>query len=153
MKFITPHFFLIQILACTIGLLAGFFGIHHHPHIWHAGDTLPSNMTSIDFGIYQLLTAGCNEEKDRSDFHSLVHYGRHALHHMFPTIDHKLLYHFDNALIETCREFNVLDVAPRSVDDSSQTRWSKGRQLTLWEGIIGAFEIVSNLYVLKRVLS
>jgi fatty acid desaturase len=101
-------------------------------------------MASIDFGFYQLLTAGCYEMKDRSDFHSLVHYEHHALHHMFPTIDHKLLYHFDNALIEACREFNVLYLATRCVDDPNQTRWSKRRQLLLREGIIGAFEIVSD---------
>lgn len=42
-----------------------------------------------------------------SPFLVLVSFGDHALHHMFPTIDHGKLNYLYPALKDTCKEFGV----------------------------------------------
>lgn len=42
-----------------------------------------------------------------SHFVTLVTFGQHTLHHMFPTLDHGLLPQINNVFIETCKEFEV----------------------------------------------
>lgn len=50
---------------------------------------------------------------DRSDlkgslFLTLTHFGDHALHHLFPTIDHALLPELYPTFYETCEEFQTV---------------------------------------------
>lgn len=42
-----------------------------------------------------------------SHFLVLTHFGDHALHHLFPTIDHGQLEHLYPVLIETCKKFGI----------------------------------------------
>lgn len=64
----------------------------------------------MDFGIYQM-----NAVIDRHDFvinkenHfiTLTTFGRHTLHHLFPTIDHGLLAQLEGTLLKTCKDFEV----------------------------------------------
>jgi hypothetical protein len=142
----------MQFITCVVFILSGLIGVHHHPHVWHAGDDAPSTedsdqstvAKSIDFGIYQLIGVGHNVDIDRSDFWTLVRYGRHALHHMFPTIDHVLLPKFEEALVETCREFNVLDLAVVENIHQPKSVWAQSRCLTILQSVVGLIEMVRN---------
>lgn len=149
-KVVLPIFFIMQLSTCSVFILSGLIGVHHHPNVWHAGDDAPTSKDintssaakALDFGIYQLIAVGHNIDIDRSDFWTLVRYGRHALHHMFPTIDHVLLPHFEEALVDTCREFNILDLAV--VEDIRQPKsvWAQSRCLTIFQSVIGLIKMV-----------
>jgi hypothetical protein len=98
------------VMLCTNSFLIGLIGLnagHHHPDCYHEGDELPKGM---DFGIYQM-----NAVIERHDFimdknnHfiAITTFGRHTLHHLFPTIDHGLLNLLWEPLLKTCKEFEV----------------------------------------------
>lgn len=61
----------------------------------------------MDWGIFQMDAV--MDRKDISDSHFLVliTFGNHALHHLFPTIDHGLLSYLYPVLIRTCEKFGV----------------------------------------------
>lgn len=42
-----------------------------------------------------------------SHFLTLVTFGQHALHHMFPTIDHGVLPQIHDTFLETCKDFQL----------------------------------------------
>lgn len=50
------------------------------------------------------------ERKDLkgSTFLTLTHFGEHAMHHLFPTLDHAILPQLDEILIKTCNEFEAV---------------------------------------------
>lgn len=71
---------------------------------------MPSVLSkSRDWGIYQVVA--CADHSIGLNyvlallFFGLLH--NHALHHLFPTIDHSRLMGLRKELIETCKEFNV----------------------------------------------
>ena len=64
-----------------------------------------------DFGILQLAAVRNRRDVDGNFFLTMIMFGEHALHHLFPTIDHSQLYKLDQVLEETCREFK-LDFKP-----------------------------------------
>lgn len=43
----------------------------------------------------------------KNDFLALTHFGHHALHHLFPTLDHGILAELYPILFETMDEFEV----------------------------------------------
>lgn len=55
-------------------------------------------------------------------FLTLTHFGDHALHHLFPTIDHVYLPELEPILLKTCLEFEA---------QCRKCRW--------WDLIIGQF--------------
>ena len=140
----------MQMVASTIAALAGLVSTHHHPNVWRAGDPVPDHVKSMDFGMYHMMTVGYNEMIERSHFLSLARYGHHALHHMFPTIDNQILFQLDDVFHETCREFNILDLAPMVMekDPKSATSSYVSRKLTDWEGLMGFLKIVSIILVI-----
>ncbi|XP_046396474.1 cytochrome b5-related protein-like [Ischnura elegans] len=82
-----------------IGLNAG----HHHPEVFHAGDTPRKDN---DWGLAQVdaimdRVEVCNGIQE----FSLVTFGNHTLHHLFPTIDNAHLAKLYPVLIQTCEEF------------------------------------------------
>lgn len=85
--------FLYSVVAVNAG--------HHGPTIVHEGD----EFKSLDYGIYQLSATIERGESNSNLFMSLTHFGDHMLHHMFPSLDHSVLPHLRETLIETCREF------------------------------------------------
>ena len=76
---------------------------HHHSESVHEGDELQS----LDFGIFQLGATIERKEANGYLFISLIHFGDHFLHHMFPTVDHALLPQLRDVLKQTCNEFNL----------------------------------------------
>jgi fatty acid desaturase len=92
---------------------------HHGTTIFHDGDQLKS----LDFGFYQLAAVIDRKESKKSHFLVLTSFGNHALHHLFPTLDHALLPQLEKTLIETCIEFE-LDL----------------REMNVWELIVGQFQ-------------
>ena len=76
---------------------------HHHSESVHEGDELKS----LDFGIFQLGATLERKEANGYLFISLTHFGDHSLHHMFPTVDHALLPHLRDALLETYKKFDL----------------------------------------------
>lgn len=83
-----------------IGLNAG----HHHPDILHDGDKLRDD---LDWGIYSMDTIMDNTDLRKSHFLALTHFGHHALHHLFPTIDHGILEELYPVLFDTMKEFEI----------------------------------------------
>lgn len=61
----------------------------------------------LDWGIYTLDTVMDRSDLRKSHFLALTHFGHHALHHLFPTIDHGVLDQFYPILFETMEEFEV----------------------------------------------
>lgn len=92
--------FMGSYIFSAIGLNAA----HHHPDIVHDGDTLRDG---LDWGIYQLDTVMERADIKGSIFFTLTHFGDHALHHLFPTLDHAILPQLEAILEKTCKEFDA----------------------------------------------
>ncbi|KAJ8937273.1 hypothetical protein NQ318_005671 [Aromia moschata] len=86
--------------------VVGLNAAHHHPDIFHDGDT-PRSKEEMDWGIYQLDAVMDRKDITGSHFLVLTNFGDHALHHLFPTIDHGLLEHMYPVFLETCKEFGI----------------------------------------------
>ncbi|XP_017857522.1 PREDICTED: cytochrome b5-related protein [Drosophila arizonae] len=85
--------------------LFGFIGLtaaHHDPRIYHDGD---APRPDRDWGLFQLDTIIDRGDIKWSDLLVLTHFGEHALHHMFPTLDHGVLRQLYPELQQTLREF------------------------------------------------
>nr|XP_022908492.1 cytochrome b5-related protein-like [Onthophagus taurus] len=87
-------------IFATIGTNAA----HHAPDIFHDGDAARDEK---DFGIAQLDAVIDREEILGSHLWTLTTFGQHALHHLFPTIDHGLLKFIYQVFEETMNEFGV----------------------------------------------
>lgn len=61
----------------------------------------------MDWGIFQLDAVMDRKDIVGSHFMVLTHFGDHALHHLFPTIDHGILKFLYPVFIETCTKFGV----------------------------------------------
>lgn len=83
---------------CVIGLNAA----HHDPEIYHEGD---ANREDRDWGLFQVDTIIDRGDLKGSQFLVLTHFGDHALHHLFPTLDHGILPQLYPVLYETLEEF------------------------------------------------
>ncbi|KAF5293576.1 hypothetical protein FQA39_LY03061 [Lamprigera yunnana] len=91
--------------STTFGMIA-FTTSHMHPDLYVEGDT-PRPKEEMDWGINQLDTVYDRKEFIGSHFFSLVSFGDHAIHHLFPTLDHGYIIHLYPLLIETLKEFNI----------------------------------------------
>lgn len=60
----------------------------------------------MDFGIFQLTSNIDRRDVKQSQFWTLVTFGHHTLHHLFPTIDHGVLPQFHEVFLETCKDFS-----------------------------------------------
>jgi fatty acid desaturase len=130
-------------MVCSkVFLLLGLAGAHHHPSVWHAGDNTPEQADQkMDWGIFQLIAVGLRPTVDNNLFLTSISFGRHALHHMFPTIDHAYLNLLNPTFEQTCRDFGILDLFPLPIEKASP--WAKRRYLSLYEGWIGMIRQVS----------
>lgn len=61
----------------------------------------------IDWGVAQLDAVVDRHEITGSHWLVLTNFGDHALHHMFPTLDHGTLEHIYPIFEKTMKEFNV----------------------------------------------
>lgn len=69
-----------------------------------------------DWGVFQLDSVGDRKEVAGHHFLVLVTFGDHALHHLFPTLDHGMLKHLYPVVLETIKEFK-LDLRMKSTVD------------------------------------
>lgn len=95
--------FIVMVASFGFGLI-GLNAAHHHPEIFHSGDTIPDE---IDFGVYQIAAVIDREDVKGSHFAVLTSFGDHCLHHMFPTLDHGILPQLYPIFHETCAEFET----------------------------------------------
>ncbi|XP_024085522.1 cytochrome b5-related protein-like [Cimex lectularius] len=96
----------------VILLLASFFfgviglnAAHHHPELFHDGDE-PRDK-DLDWGLAQIDTVRDRVEIKGNVPLTLVLFGEHCLHHLFPTVDHAHLHKLYPLLEETLDEFGV----------------------------------------------
>ncbi|CAB0018217.1 unnamed protein product [Nesidiocoris tenuis] len=109
--FITSFFFGL------IGVNAG----HHHPELFHDGDRIIQKSGKVDWGIYQMLAVR-DRRQANDNIVSLALFGDHALHHLFPSLDHMVLPMLYPELEKTCREFGI-----------------ELKTCTIWEATMGQF--------------
>lgn len=62
---------------------------------------------NIDWGIYTIDTVIDNSDFQKHHFLALTNFGHHALHHLFPTLDHGILPQLYPILFETLNEFKL----------------------------------------------
>ncbi|XP_045477172.1 cytochrome b5-related protein-like isoform X2 [Harmonia axyridis] len=86
--------------------IVGVNAAHHHPMLFHDGDA-PRPEEEMDFGVFQLDAVADRKEINSSHLLTITHFGDHALHHLFPTIDHGKLRFLYPIFIKTCEEFGV----------------------------------------------
>ncbi|KAF5293577.1 hypothetical protein FQA39_LY03062 [Lamprigera yunnana] len=91
--------------SITVGMIS-FTTSHVHPDLYVEGDA-PRPKEEMDWGINQLDTVYDRKEFIGRHFLSLVTFGDHALHHLFPTLDHGYIIHLYPLLMETLKEFNI----------------------------------------------
>ncbi|XP_047510304.1 cytochrome b5-related protein-like [Pieris napi] len=92
---IASEFFMVY------GLTAG-----HHAHTnFFEGDVPRSEQ--LDWGIHQLDTVIERAEYAGNHFKSITRFGDHALHHLFPTLDHAELKYLYPTLLEHCEKFEM----------------------------------------------
>lgn len=85
----------------VFGLTAG----HHGHNNFFEGDVPREEF--IDWGIHQLDTIVERVEYAGNHFKSLTRFGDHALHHLFPTLDHAELKFLYPTLIEHCEKYET----------------------------------------------
>lgn len=61
----------------------------------------------MDWGVFQVNAVRDRKDITGSHFLVLTNFGDHALHHLFPTIDHGQLEHLYPVFLETCQEFGI----------------------------------------------
>lgn len=61
----------------------------------------------MDFGVFQMDAVSDRKDINSSPLLVITHFGDHALHHLFPTIDHGKLKYLYPTFIKTCEEFGV----------------------------------------------
>ncbi|XP_015437912.1 PREDICTED: cytochrome b5-related protein-like [Dufourea novaeangliae] len=114
-------FWLLIIMSSSfVFSFIGFNAAHHHPDIFHDGDT---SRDDLDWGLLELDAVRERKVIDDSDFLVLTNFGLHGLHHLLPTVDHSYLPLCVNAFEQTCKEFGV-----------STEKW------TQWELVKGQFK-------------
>ncbi|XP_071569972.1 cytochrome b5-related protein-like isoform X1 [Temnothorax nylanderi] len=113
---------MVLISSALFGLI-GFNAAHHHPDIFHDGDTYRND---LDWGLLEMDAVRDREVIDDSTFLALTNFGSHSLHHLLPTVDHHYLQLCVPAFLQTCEEFRI------SSDKWTQWELMKGqfRQLT-----------------------
>ncbi|XP_052740652.1 cytochrome b5-related protein isoform X2 [Bicyclus anynana] len=85
----------------VFGLTAG-----HHAHTNFFEGDVPRG-EYLDWGIHQMDTMVERVENMEDHFKSITRFGDHALHHLFPTLDHAELKYLYPTLIEHCEKFDT----------------------------------------------
>lgn len=97
---------MVSLTSCSFffvlyGLTAG-----HHSHTNFFEGDIPREQ-NLDWGIHQLDTIVERIDYAGNHFKSLTRFGDHALHHLFPTLDHAELKYLYPTLLEHCEKFDV----------------------------------------------
>ncbi|XP_068631262.1 cytochrome b5-related protein-like [Battus philenor] len=95
-------------IVCTGSLLFYLIGVnaaHHHPEAIKDGDQ-PRDETP-DWGAHQVEALLDRKDINGNTFAVVTLFGEHALHHMFPTLDHAVLKYLHPLFIKTCEKFKA----------------------------------------------
>ncbi|XP_075972013.1 cytochrome b5-related protein-like [Anticarsia gemmatalis] len=95
-------------INCTGSLI--FYSIavnaaHHHPDAIKDGDQ-PMSETP-DWGMHQVEALLDRKDVNANTFAVVTLFGDHALHHMFPTLDHALLKYLHPIFIDLCEKYQA----------------------------------------------
>lgn len=66
---------------------------------------------NYDWGLYSIDTTIDRNEFCQKTILAITHFGDHALHHLFPTLDHAILPHLYDILFETLIDFEAKAIA------------------------------------------
>ncbi|KPJ18939.1 Cytochrome b5-related protein [Papilio machaon] len=95
-------------IICTGSLLFHLIGVnaaHHHPDAIKDGDQ-PRNETP-DWGEHQVEALLDRKDINSNTFAVVTLFGEHALHHMFPTLDHLVLKYLHPLFLQTCDKYKA----------------------------------------------
>ncbi|RVE51825.1 hypothetical protein evm_003445 [Chilo suppressalis] len=95
-------------INCTGSLIFFAIGVnaaHHHPEAIKDGDK-PRSVTP-DWGEHQVEALIDRKDVNGNVFAVVTLFGDHALHHMFPTLDHAVLRYLHPVFIEHCEKFKA----------------------------------------------
>ncbi|XP_063824153.1 cytochrome b5-related protein-like [Ostrinia nubilalis] len=95
-------------IVCTGSLIFYSIGVnaaHHHPDAIKDGDQ-PRSETP-DWGEHQVEALLDRKDVNGSVFAVVTLFGDHALHHMFPTLDHAILRYLHPVFVELCEKFQA----------------------------------------------
>ncbi|CAK1546131.1 unnamed protein product [Leptosia nina] len=95
----------INCTASFIFFTIGSNAAHHHPRIFKDGDEVSD--TTPDWGMHELEAVMDREDINDSHFKVMTFFGHHALHHLFPTIDHAVLEHLYPVFLELCEKYRA----------------------------------------------
>ncbi|CAK1546128.1 unnamed protein product [Leptosia nina] len=96
---------LMIILSSEFFMIFGLTAGHHSHTNFFEGDIPRSD--KIDWGIHQIDTIVENIDNAGNHFKSITRFGDHALHHLFPTLDHAELKYFYPTLLEHCEKYET----------------------------------------------
>ncbi|KAG7307965.1 hypothetical protein JYU34_006589 [Plutella xylostella] len=93
-------------IVCTASFI--FFSIgsnaaHHHPKIFKDGDQVRD--VTPDWGMHELEAVMDRTDVNGNHFTVMTFFGHHALHHLFPTVDHGALEYLYPVLYKNCKKF------------------------------------------------
>uniref|UniRef100_A0A2H1VNC5 Cytochrome b5-related protein n=1 Tax=Spodoptera frugiperda TaxID=7108 RepID=A0A2H1VNC5_SPOFR len=95
-------------IICTTSLIIFAIGTnaaHHHPDIFKDGDQVRGE--TVDWGMHELEAVMDRTDINNSLFKSMTFFGDHALHHLFPTLDHVILKQLYPVFLEHCEMFKA----------------------------------------------
>ncbi|CAG4992213.1 unnamed protein product [Parnassius apollo] len=95
-------------IVCTGSLLFHLIGVnaaHHHPDAIKDGDQ-PRDETP-DWGAHQVEALLDRNDINGNLFAVVTLFGEHALHHMFPTLDHAVLKNLHPLFIDICEKYKA----------------------------------------------
>ncbi|CAH0702839.1 unnamed protein product [Spodoptera exigua] len=95
----------INCTASFIFFTIGSNAAHHHPDIFKDGDQLKEK--TVDWGMHELEAVMDRNDINDNFFKVMTFFGDHALHHLFPTLDHALLRHLYPVFLKHCEEFRA----------------------------------------------
>ncbi|KAI8424207.1 hypothetical protein MSG28_002787 [Choristoneura fumiferana] len=97
-------------IICTGSLIfytTGSNAAHHHPDIWKDGDQPSYKTETPDWGMHELEAVMDRKDINGSHFRILTFFGNHALHHLFPTLDHAVLTYLYPVFLEHVKKYRA----------------------------------------------
>ncbi|CAB3238964.1 unnamed protein product [Arctia plantaginis] len=104
-------------IDCTASLTfysIGSNAAHHHPQIFKDGDQVKSS--TVDWGMHELEAVMDRTDINGNFFKVMTFFGDHALHHLFPTVDHAMLSHLYPVFLKNCEKFKANFRMTSSID-------------------------------------
>ncbi|XP_072939665.1 cytochrome b5-related protein-like [Epargyreus clarus] len=95
-------------IVCTASLIFYLIAVnaaHHHPDAIKDGDE-PESETP-DWGVHQVEALLDRKDINTSTLAVMMLFGEHALHHIFPTLDHGILKHLHPVFLEHCEKYQA----------------------------------------------